>query len=167
MNEMSPHDSAAAPPPALPLPKTATWADLYRICDAPLTVVLPVRGELLRFVGRRLRPPEVGQLRAILDAAMPPAKPGATPGAKEIYDLQDPAFLAQVEAQWRLARAYCLFRAWPIFGEQAPPELDRNDVPACADWLDASPIEIGVLNALFEPVREEVVGSAIPLASFF
>ena len=160
----SPPNPTPSPPPAAPV---ATLASLLKICAEPLAMDLQIRGTWLRFVGRRLRPPEVGRLLALLEAALPAALPPEKPGGETRYDDASPEYLARAEEQYRLARAYALFRGWPLFAEQAPPELDRNDARACADWLDSLDLEVAVLNALFKPLRIEVVGIDPERVSFY
>jgi hypothetical protein len=159
------HPETSPPAPVAPRP-AATLAGLLVACSAPVEIELKVRGQDLRFVGRRLTPGELAVVRGYLDRALPPLVDRAKTDEEERYDLRDPEFVAKHLDNRRLARAFALFRAWPVFAQEAPPELDRADARACADWLDASPIEPMVLDVLFSATYAEVVGVSVERVNF-
>lgn len=140
--------------------------ELRAICARPVEVQCVVRGQPVRITGRRLRSSEVETLLEMLRSAQPPRLPAETPGGEERYDLTDAGYLARVRAASANARAFALFRCFPIFSEQAPAELDRRDPAALAAWLDESGLEPSLLTLLYETVSAEVVGVPVDRVGF-
>lgn len=143
-------EKTTTPPPAPPPYPTADLATLLTLCARPLALDVQVRGQPLRITGRRLSQREVETLREILAGPLP------APGADK-PDLADPAYRARVRAADAQARAYALFAAYPLFGEQAPADVKRDDPAALAAWLEASPLEASLLDLLYEAVTVDAV----------
>ena len=138
----------------------ATLAQLQSLCALPLRVTVKLLNTPVTITGRRLRGVEIETLRELL--TVEPPKPKATsprpspPGAEretEDNPLADPVYRAAIKAASAKARAFALFACFPIFGEQAPPEVDRRDPAAQARWLaEASGLEPEFLEVLYEAV---------------
>jgi hypothetical protein len=143
--------------------KSVTLAELQTICARPLVVDCMVRGENVRIIGRRLRPSEVAAFREMVSAAIPPKLPPEKEGGEERYDFSNPEYAAKSRAAVANARAFVLFRCYPIFGEQAPADVDRANPAQMAAWLDGTGeawcgLEPMLLDALYQHVTADVVG---------
>lgn len=152
---MSAHDTLPPVPPVVTPPAAyppATLAGLLELCSRPIALDVVVRDKPLRITGRRLKGAEVEALRELLTAPLAPVGEGG-----KDHDLADPGYRAKVKAAQAQARAYTLFACYPLFGEQAPAELDRRDPAALADWLAQSGLESALLELLYEAVTTEVV----------
>ena len=148
------------PPAADPVP--ATLAQLQAICALPVRVQVTLRKQPVTVTGRRLRGPEIEILRELLTVEPPKAKAklgtGVEPVPTDDNPLADPQYRAAIKAASAKARAFALFACFPIFGEQAPPEVDRRDPAAQARWLsEASGLEPELLEVLYDAVCAEAV----------
>ena len=135
----------------------ATLAQLQSLCALPLRVTVKLLNTPVTITGRRLRGPEIETLRELLTVEPPKAKArpgtGVEPVPTEDNPLADPVYRAAIKAASAKARAFALFACFPIFGEQAPPEVDRRDPAAQARWLaEASGLEPEFLEVLYEAV---------------
>ncbi len=145
----SPPSAPALPPEAYP---PASLATLTALCARPIALDVVVRDTPMRITGRRLRQSEVETLREILSGPLAPA------GADgKVPDLSDPAYRAKVKAAQAQARAYTLFTCYPLFGEQAPAEVDRQDPAAMAAWLAGAALEPYLLELLYDAITSDVV----------
>ena len=135
----------------------ATLASLQALCALPLRVTVKLLNTTVTITGRRLRGPEIETLRELLTVEPPKSRgksgTGMEPVPTDDNPLADPVYRAAIKAASAKARAFALFACFPIFGEQAPPEVDRRDPAAQARWLaEASGLEPEFLEVLYEAV---------------
>ncbi len=149
---------ATTPPPAQAPAEVTSLSQLEQLSNgAPVLVDVNIRGTLVRFTGRRLKPLESKEIKLLLEAALPPLLPPEKEGEPVRYDYRDPGYLRKVEENRRRARALALHAAFPMFREALSADggpVDENRIVA---FIEGRDLDDDVLDLLFNAVIERVV----------
>ena len=146
----------AAPPVAI-----TSLSQLEQLSHgAPVIVDVPLRGQVVRFTGRRLRPVESKEVKILLESALPPLVPSTKEGEPVRYDYRDAGYLRRVEENRRRARALALHAAFPVFAEAQPPGIGPVDADRIVERIETCNVDDDVLETLFRKVIERVVDAS-------
>jgi len=142
-----------------PEPQSVTdLAELETLCSEPVTVVVLLKGKPFRFTGRRLIPAEIKHVNLLLEAALPPMAAGKDGEAH--YDANDPKFLERLEDNRRAARALALWRAFPVFRQEAVKANHAavsDELKDVLDFIEHRKLEDDLLQQLFQAVNQRTV----------
>ncbi len=127
---------------------------------APVIVNVRLRGQLVQFTGRRLKPAESKEIKILLESALPPILPPDKEGQSARYDYRNPGYLRAVEENKRKARALALHAAYPIFSEALAATGRPVDENRIADFIESRDLDDDVLEVLFNAVTGRVVDAA-------
>lgn len=111
--------------------------------------------------GRRLLPGESKTAQLILQRAIPPEVPGEKPDDPPRYDKLDEKYLAEKSRSERMARAFVLFTAFPIFN--AGVLAARNGNPQAPthqelfDYFETLAIDDDILWSAYNEATKSIV----------
>jgi len=150
------------PEPAAVVPLAVTsLSQLEQLSNgAPVIVDATLRGQLVRFTGRRLKPVESKEVSLLLEESLPPMLPPEKEGEPVRYDYRNPQFLRQVEENRRKARALALHASFPLFAEALKAEDGPVDAARIVAMVEGAALDDDVLDLLFKAVIERVVEAA-------
>jgi hypothetical protein len=127
---------------------------------APVVVDVTLRGQLVQFTGRRLKPVESKEVKLLLEEALPPILPPEKEGEPVRYDYRDPGYLRRVEENRRRARALALHAAFPLFREGLAATGEPVDEKRIVEFIESRELDDDVLDVLFKAVVERVVNAS-------
>lgn len=111
--------------------------------------------------GTRLLPNQVMEMNILLEGALPPELPPEKPGGPPRYDFRNPDYLRQKTVNQRIARAYALIAAFPIFATafKATPEgaKPKPTHEAMFNFVENLPLEDDLLESAYQQLVKCVV----------